>query len=121
MSNTIDRTVAKTATIEINIGLNKDNLPVDIQWKSSDAPAHMPHQESKAMLLSFLDRPTKDTLKIDLWTNDMQTVEMDKLMFDTLRTLADSYFKATGNRELAEHMQQFAHYFGEKTELIKKS
>ena len=71
------------------------------------------------MLLSFLDRDSRDTLKIDLWTKDMEVAEMDRMMFYTLRALADTYYKASNNRELAEQMQQFAHYFGEKTEQLK--
>ena len=78
-----------------------------------------PVQNAKAMLLSFLDRDSRDTLKIDLWTKDMEVAEMDRMMFYTLRALADTYYKASNNRELAEQMQQFAHYFGEKTEQLK--
>ena len=116
----MDRVVTKQSSINIEIGLNKDNMPVEIKWQSSDAPPSVPKQDAKAMLLSFLDRPTKDTLKIDLWTVDMQVDEMDKMMFNTLRSLADAYFRATNNKELAEQFQQFVHYFGQKTEVIPK-
>jgi gliding motility-associated protein GldC len=115
----MDRVVSKTTKIEIEVGLNKENLPVEMKWQSSDAPASVGKQDAKAMLLSFLDRPTKDTLKIDLWTVDFQMDEMDRLMFNTLRSLADTYFRATNNKEMAEHFQQFAHYFGEKTGVLK--
>jgi gliding motility-associated protein GldC len=114
----MDRTVVKKSKIEIEIGLNKDNLPVEMFWKTSDAPPSVPMQDAKAMLLSFLDRPSKDTLKMDLWTMDMQVDEMDRMMFYTLRSLADTYFRATNNKDLAEQMQQFAQYFAEKTEII---
>ena len=110
--------VVNKKKIEIEIGLNKANFPVEILWRSSDAPASYPVQNAKAMLISFLDRESKDTLKIDLWTKDMEVAEMDRMMFHTLRSLADTYFKATNNRELAEQMQHFAHYFGEKTEIL---
>jgi gliding motility-associated protein GldC len=77
-------------------------------------------QEAKAMLLAFFDKETKDTLKIDLWTKEMQVMEMDRFFYQTLRALADTYQRATSNSQLAESMQQFAKYFGEKVELIKK-
>ena len=114
----MDREVVKKSTVTIDVGLNKDNMPVEIKWKTSDAPPSVPMQDAKAMLLSFLDRPTRDTLKMDLWTVDMQVDEMDRLVFHSLRTMTDVYFKATNNKELAEHMQQFVHYFGEKTGII---
>jgi gliding motility-associated protein GldC len=115
----MDTTVVKKSKIEIEIGLNQANLPVEMKWQSSDAPAGYPMQEAKAMQLTFFDKPSQDTLRIDLWTTDMQVVEMDKMMYDTLRTMADNYFRATNNREMAEQMRHFANYFGEKTALIK--
>ena len=114
----MDREVVKKSTITIDVGLNKDNMPVEIKWKSSDAPPSVPMQDAKAMLISFFDRPSRDTLKMDLWTLDMKVEEMDRLVFHTLRTLADTYFRASNNKEMAENMQQFAHYFGQKTEII---
>jgi hypothetical protein len=42
-------------------------------------------------------------------------------MYQTLRGLADTYYRATQNRELATDMQQFVQYFGEKTEILPKS
>lgn len=110
--------VVKKSKIEIEIGLDKDNYPVEINWRSSDAPAHYPMQKAEAMLLSFLDKENRDPLKIDLWTNELQVAEMDRLMFYTLTNLADTYYKSTNNREMAEQMQHFAHFFGEKTKII---
>ncbi len=72
------------------------------------------------MLLALFDKDTKDTLKLDLWTKDFQTNEMDRLMYHTLRTLADTYYKATKNQTLANQMQQFAQFFGEETEILAK-
>lgn len=115
----MDKEIAKTSTITIDVGLNKDNLPVSIKWKSSDVPANVPMQDAKGMLISFFDRPTKDTLKMDLWTQDLHIEEMDRLMYFSLRSMADTYFRATNNKELAEQMQQFVRYFGEKTEIVK--
>ena len=70
------------------------------------------------MLVSFFDKESRDTLRIDLWTTEMQVMEMDRMVYHTLRGLTESYFKATGNKELCAQMQQFAQYFGEKTEVI---
>ena len=40
--------------------------------------------------------------------------------YNTLRALADTYVRATGNQKLAGAMQQFAAYFGEQSEVLKK-
>ena len=110
--------VKKWSEISINVGLNEENMPVDIQWSSLEGPSGPEKQAAKAFLLSIFDRETKDTLRIDLWTKQMQVIEMDRFMFQTLRALADTYYKATQNAALAADMQRFVQYFGEKTEII---
>lgn len=111
-------TVAKESKIDIAVGLNEENVPVKISWKADDNPEAKNWQDSKAMILSFFDSESKDTLRIDLWTTELQIMEMDRLVYHTLKGLTDSYFKATGNQELAQQMHQFAQYFGEKTEIL---
>lgn len=112
--------IKKTSNITIKIGLDENNVPAELTWQADDNPNQKTPQASKAMLLSLFDLDTKDTMKIDLWTTKMQVNEMDRFFFQTLRAMADTYFKATQNRELAIEMQRFAQYFGEKTEIIPK-
>ena len=111
---------ATVSQLRINIWLDEKKVPVHIEWDADDSPNKGNPTSSKAMLLSLFDRENLDTVKIDLWTNDMQVNEMDRFFFQTLRGLADTYFKATQNRDLAVDMQKFVHYFGEKTGLIEK-
>jgi len=113
----MDKKVIQTSDINIKIGLKEEKLPVRIDWEASDNPNGK--QVSKAMLLAFIDEETKDTLKIDLWTTEMQGMETNRLLFQTHRGIADTYYKATQNAEMATSMQQFVHFFGEKTGIIK--
>jgi gliding motility-associated protein GldC len=110
--------VTKSSNIKIKIGLDKKQVPVKIDWEADGGPNGPTKHESKAMLLSLFDKDSKDTMKIDLWTTEMQVIEMDRFFFQTLRAMADTYFKATQNAELATAMQQFVQYFGEKTQII---
>ena len=109
--------VIQTSDIEIKIGMNEEKMPVRIDWDASDNPNG--RQAAKAMLLAFFDEATKDTFKIDLWTTEMQVMEMDRFFFQSLRAMADTYYKATQNAEMATAMRQFVHFFGEKTGIIK--
>lgn len=110
--------VKSESEINIRVGLDEDKIPVRLTWKAPGNPGNEEDQECKAILLSLFDKNSKETLKIDLWTKDMQVVEMDRFIFQTLRALADTYYKATHNNELASAMQEFINYFGEKTEII---
>ncbi len=105
--------------IRINVTLDDKQVPEKITWEADDNSTGL--METKGLLLSFFDKASKETLKIDLWTKDMQVGEMDRLMFHTLRSLADTYYKATQNAQLAADLQRFVQYFGEKTEIIPKS
>ena len=107
--------------IQIRVALDPENRPVQIRWSAEDDPNGVRWQDSKAMLLALFDRETLDTLKIDLWPRDMQVMEMDRFFFQTLRSLADTYFRATQNNQLSADFQRFVQYFGEQTEIIPKN
>lgn len=110
----------KSSQIRITVQLDDKNVPTSIDWDADDRTHGNEPLPCKAMLLSLFERQSLDTMKIDLWTQDMQVNEMDRFFFQTLRGLADTYFQATQNRELAVDMQRFVQYFGEKTEILKK-
>ncbi len=101
--------------IHLHVGLDNNKLPKKIQWEAEETGDGL--QEAKAFLLSLFDPKRRETLKIDIWTTELEIREMDFLMYNTLRSLADTYFKATQNAELANDMQKFALYFGDKTGL----
>lgn len=102
--------------IIVKVGLDDNNTPHSITWEADDAPDGKVN--CKAFMLSLFDKDHLETFKIDLWTKDFQITEMDRFVFQTLKGMTDSYFKATNNGELANEMQKFVHYFGEKTGII---
>jgi len=106
--------------ISIEIEMDENKYPEKISWTSQSEGEEGRNTESKAFFLSLFDRKTKDTLEMDLWTKDMQVIEMDRYIFQTLTSLADMYYRATKNVELANEMQGFARFFGEKTKIIVK-
>lgn len=105
------------SVIGIEIELNDEKIPSKIEWTAA-SPEGPVTRESKAMLLSFFDKESLETFKIDLWTTEMQVAEMDRMMFHTLKALSETYFNATRNEELANHMRNFVQYFGELTKII---
>ncbi len=112
--------MSKKSTINITVELDENKHPHKIFWEAQDNDDPQTKKEVKAMLLSLFDKDHLDTLKIDLWTNEMQVVEMDRFMFQTLRALSDTYFKATNNAQLANAFAGFAEFFGEETGILTK-
>ena len=85
------------STIAVDIELDDKKMPIGISMKDPSQSV-----ECKAMMLAFFDKKSKDTLRIDLWTKEMQVLEMDKFFFESLRSMADTYVKATRNKELSD-------------------
>ena len=108
----------RDSEIRITVALDEERMPTDMRLEGTDIGDP---QVVKAMLLSVFDLERRETLKIDLWTKDMQVMEMDRFMFQTLRGLAETYRRSTNNEELATAMAQFVTYFGEKTGIMPKS
>ena len=108
---------AQDREIKIHVGLDDSHMPIDMKLSGTDFEEE---QVVKAMLLSVFDMARRETLRVDLWTKDMQVIEMDRFMFQTLRGLADTYRNATNNTALANAMQQFVDYFGKQTEILKE-
>ena len=109
--------IVKSSDITLRVGLNAENVPVRIEWGASDRNGGA-LEECKAMAVALFDRDHRDTLRIDLWTKEMQVIEMDRFVYQTLKSLSQTYLRATQNKELAEEMAKFAHYFGQKTEIV---
>jgi gliding motility-associated protein GldC len=111
--------VVKSSDITLRVGLNAQQVPVRIEWGASDRNGGA-LEECKAMVVALFDREHRETLRIDLWTKEMQVLEMDRFFYQTLRSLSDTYLRATQNKELAEQMARFAHFFGQQTEIVPK-
>ena len=108
----------KQSEIKFTITLDDNKMPVKIDWNASDA-----HKEStsKAVMISLWDEKEKNTLRIDLWTKDMMVDEMKQFYHQNLVSMADTLERATGEKEAAKAMRNFAREFGERLNLLKKS
>lgn len=111
----------KESQIKIDVKLDDQKIPESITWSSTDNPNQSSDKECKAFLLSFFDKEHKDTLRIDLWTKEMQVAEMDRFVYFTLRGIAESYNRATNNTELANQIAKFSEFFGEESGILPKS
>jgi gliding motility-associated protein GldC len=103
--------------IKFNIELDENKVPDSIQWDASDAG--ISNEEAKALMLSVWDPKTKETLRIDLWTKEMLVDEMKIFYHQTLLSMADSFERATNDKEVAEGMRMFAEDFAKRLRLME--
>lgn len=106
--------ITKTSEIRFKIGLNNQNVPIDIKWMATDSKNNE-LRDCKSIMISIWDMVQNQTLKIDLWTSEMNTDEMHSHYFQTLLSMTESYAKATGNPYAVEAMKKFAQELAKQT------
>lgn len=108
----------KQSEIKFTVTLDDNNNPEKIDWSASDASKA---STSKAVMISLWDTQEKTTLRIDLWTKDMMVDEMKQFYHQNLLSMADTLERATGEKEAAKAMRNFAQEFGEQLNLVMKN
>ena len=103
----------RKSTITVDVHLDEDKVPEQINWTATDSTADM-MQQAKAMMLAFWDSADKSALRIDLWTKTMMVDEMADFYYQTMMGMADAFDRATHNHELVHEMKDFAKHFYNK-------
>lgn len=98
------------STITIDVLLDPNKIPEQINWEASDSNADMV-QKAKAMCLAFWDGADKSALRIDLWTKDMMVDEMGDFYYQMLMSMADTFKRATQQEALSDELKTFAKGF----------
>ncbi len=111
--------MSKEAEIKFLVKLDEKNVPDEIFWSASDADfeGFMP---CDSLMISMWDKREKNTMSIDLWTNEMEVGEMNTHFYFTLMKMADTYKRATNNHELSDMIRNFAIEFAGKVEEFAK-
>jgi len=115
-----EQTTKKKSNLHFEIQMDEQKMPEKIYWSSDSANGHQHQNECKAMLVALWDGVQQESMKIDLWTNEMRVDEMNLLFYQTFHAMADTLKNATGNEEAALNIKAFANMFGENTDVVKK-
>lgn len=99
--------------IRFRIGLDENKIPKKIEWIAEDSGMEE-LEEAKAIMLSIFDPKSMDTLRIDLWTNEMKVDEMKRFFHQTLLSMSDTLQRATNENELADDLRNFCKGFASK-------
>ena len=103
--------------IEIDVELDENNIPEKILWSSDDGDKSS--EESKAIFLSLWDSKKMETLKIDLWVKDMPLDHMKIFYYQILRSMSDTFLKATRDEKMSLTIKDFSDFFAEKMNIKK--
>jgi gliding motility-associated protein GldC len=108
----------RTSEIKLAVRMNSEGIQ-GIEWEADEAP-EPGKQQAKAMILALWDPKTRNSLRIDLWTQDMSVDDMNDFFFQTLLSMADTYKSATNNKDLMADIKIFAREFAEKASKVAK-
>ncbi len=106
----------KKSTIDIEVLTNENNLPEQINWSAKDGGVDK--AQAEAMILSFWDKKANTAMRIDLWNKEMTVDDMKKFMHQTLLTMADSFERSTGEKNMAEDLRDYCQHFADKMGIL---
>lgn len=105
----------RKAEIVFEVELDDQHLPDKINWKATDSTGEF--QSCKSVMLAVWDHQRQNTLRVDLWTKDMPVDEMKRFFYESLMTMADTFERATGEKNITEDLRDYCAHFSEKMKL----
>ncbi|MCG8476434.1 MAG: gliding motility protein GldC [Cytophagales bacterium] len=96
--------------IKLKITLDDNNIPEKLSWKATDSASQEP-QPVKAFSLNMWEGQKNETLRIDLWDKEINTLEMKRFCIDTMGGMAQSLLSATGDEYMANEMKALCEKF----------
>lgn len=109
----------KKSEIKIEVDLDEQNVPERLFWEASESPES--GSEIKALALSLWDGKGEGTLKIDLWTKEMEVTEMKRFFIETISGMADTIRNATQDELMAMDMQNLCDSLSRRLEQEMKT
>lgn len=87
----------RTSDITFSIQLDSNNIPDRMTWHASDNPDEAPPQEIRSLAIAIWDHANRGTMKIDLWTKEMEVPDMKRFIIDSIGGLGESLKTSTGD------------------------
>ncbi len=95
----------KTSQIKFLVTLDKDKIPEKITWNAEDSMGNE-FSETKSISLALWDHEKMNTLKIDLWTKDMEINNMRRFYIDCIGGIGQSILNSTGDEHMSKEVNK---------------
>lgn len=107
--------MSKISEIRFTVHLDDNHVPEKIEWHAEDGDVA---SICKAVMIALWDEKEKNTLRMDLWNKEMTVDEMKHFFHQNVMTMADTFERATGEKEICQDMRDFSIYFAEKMGIV---
>jgi gliding motility-associated protein GldC len=94
----------KKSEINFTIELDNQSIPEKIHWNATDNP-NEGINDTRAIAIAVWDHYHRGTLKIDLWTKDMEVFEMKRFYIEIMSGIADTIKNATNDQAMADTIE----------------
>ena len=94
----------KKSEIHFTVELDDKNIPEKIFWNATDNP-NEGINDTRAIAIGVCDHYHRGTLKIDLWTKDMEVFEMKRFYIELMSGIADTLLTATNDSFMADAIE----------------
>jgi len=81
--------ITHNSEVIFHINLDENKIPENISWTAKDGGIE--NEPSKAVMISVWDHNHQDTLRMDLWTQEMPMDKTKQFYHQTLVSMADTY------------------------------
>lgn len=102
--------ISKKSDIKFTVSLDEKQVPTAIDWMAEDS-GMTGTKPCKAVMIGLWDGDEQTTLRIDLWTKEMSVEEMKRFFYETFVGLADTYERATDEKNVADEIRAFGEHF----------
>ncbi|HEV7349603.1 gliding motility protein GldC [Telluribacter sp.] len=94
----------KKSDIHFSVELDNQNIPEKIFWEATDNP-NEGINDTRAIAIAVWDHYHRGTLKIDLWTKDMEVFDMKRFYIEIMSGIADTLLTATNDKKMADSIE----------------
>ena len=105
----------KKSEIHFTVELDEQNVPEKIYWDATENP-NEGLSDTRAIAISIWDQYHNSTLKIDLWTKDMDVVDMKRFLIEIMSGLADTALNATNDERMATDIENTCRVLSKRLE-----
>ena len=105
----------KKSDIHFSVELDNENVPEKIYWEATDNP-NEGLSDTRAFAISIWDHYHNSTLKIDLWTKEMEVVDMKRFLIEIMSGIADTAVSATGDQQMADDIEKTCQVLSKRLE-----
>ncbi len=105
----------KKSDIHFSVELDNQNVPEKIYWDATENP-NEGLSDTRAIAIALWDHYHRSTLKIDLWTKEMEVGDMKRFLIEVMSGIADTALTATNDQRMSDEIENLCRTLSKRLE-----